>query len=97
MDKLRYVGVALVAGVVGASVALLLAPYSGEETRRLIRRRYEKERAQLMKRGRRLANDAGGYVEDRLEDGRKAMGEIADDMSDRMEAGRKKISRIVKA
>ena len=97
MDKLRYVGVALVAGVVGASVALLLAPYSGEETRRLIKRRYERERANMMKRGKRMMDDAGEYVEDRLEDGRKAAGRLADELGDQMDSGRKKISRMMKA
>ena len=39
MYKLRYVAVALVAGTVGAAVALLLAPDTGRNTRRKVMRR----------------------------------------------------------
>ena len=36
-NSARRIGVALLAAAAGAGVALLLAPYSGERTRRLIR------------------------------------------------------------
>jgi gas vesicle protein len=36
-NSARTIGVALLAAAAGAGVALLLAPYSGERTRRLIR------------------------------------------------------------
>ncbi len=44
MYKLRYVAVALVAGTVGAAVALLLAPDTGRNTRRKVMRRLQRER-----------------------------------------------------
>lgn len=55
---------------VGASVALLLAPYSGRHTRRLIRRQGEDAREyvaekgrEVYDRGRELADDARRFVE----------------------------------
>ena len=44
MSRLRYVGVALVAGTVGAAVALLMAPDSGRNTRRRLGRSLARER-----------------------------------------------------
>jgi gas vesicle protein len=97
MDRLRYVAVALVAGTVGAAVALLLAPDSGRNTRRKLRRRYEHEREELARRSRRLREDAGEYVGKRLRDGRRALEGVAEDVVERVEEGRKKVGKIVGA
>jgi gas vesicle protein len=101
MYRLRYVAVALVAGTVGAAVALLLAPDTGRNTRRKVLRRLEREREDLLRRGRELADDAGDYVEARLKDGRKIVGRIVDDVADdvqeRFEKGKKKVTKLVGA
>ena len=101
MYRLRYVAVALIAGTVGAAVALLLAPDTGRNTRRKMIRRLEREREILLRRGRRLAEEAGEYVEDRVKDGRKAVGrvvdDVADDVQERFEKGKKKITKLVGA
>ena len=101
MYRLRYVAVALVAGTVGAAVALLLAPDTGRNTRRKMMRRLEREREALLRRGRELADDAGEYVEARLKDGRKIVGRVVDDVSEevqgRLEKGKKKITKLVGA
>ena len=101
MYRLRYVAVALVAGTVGAAVALLLAPDTGRNTRRKMMRRLEREREVLLRRSRRLAADAGEYVEDRVKEGRKAVERVVDDVSDevqeRLEKGKKKITKFVGA
>jgi gas vesicle protein len=97
MHRLRYVAVALVAGTVGAAVALLLAPDTGRNTRRKLRRRYEHERAQMARHSRRLRDEAEEYIEQRLKEGRKALEGVAEDLGDRVEQGRKKIGKIVGA
>jgi gas vesicle protein len=101
MYRLRYVAVALVAGTVGAAVALLLAPDTGRNTRRKVMRRLQREREALLRQGRDLAEDAGEYVEARLKDGRKIVGRVVDDVSDdvaeRIEKGKKKITKFVGA
>jgi gas vesicle protein len=101
MYRLRYVAVALVAGTVGAAVALLLAPDTGRNTRRRVMRRLQRERDELLRQGRDLAEDAGEYVEARLKDGRKIVGRVVDDVSDdvaeRIEKGKKKITKFVGA
>jgi gas vesicle protein len=101
MYRLRYVAVALVAGTVGAAVALLLAPDTGRNTRRKVMRRLQRERDALLRQGRDLAEDAGEYVEARLKDGRKIVGRVVDDVSDdvaeRIEKGKKKITKFVGA
>ncbi len=71
-----------VAGVaIGATIALLYAPQSGEETRRKIRRKTEEGREALAAGGRDLL-DKGRDLYDK---GRK----IADDAADMFERGRK--------
>lgn len=107
MSRIRYVGVALVAGTVGAAVALLLAPDSGRNTRRRLARRFERERAQVLRRTRRLTDDAAAYIDhkvdeaneqiDRLvKDGKKALGHVAEEAADQLDAGRKKVSKLIR-
>jgi gas vesicle protein len=83
MYKLRYVAVALVAGTVGAAVALLLAPDTGRNTRRKVMRRLQREREMLVRQGREMAEEAGEYVEARLKDGRKIVGRVVEEAQDR--------------
>jgi len=63
-------GTCLVAGTIGAGVALLFAPYSGQRTRRLIRRKAEQ-----------YIQDARADVAEKTEElylrGRQAAGETA--------------------
>ena len=96
MHRLRYVGVALVAGTVGAAVALLLAPDSGANTRRRMKKRLERERAMLAKRSRRAMQEASGYLEDQVDQGRKLAEGVADDVVARLEKGKRKITQLVR-
>jgi gas vesicle protein len=96
-DKLRYVGVALVAGTVGAMVALLIAPQSGRDTRKLIRKRYRREREAIAARSRRALEGAEEYVHDRLEDGRRAIDDVSERVADSVQAGKKKVTRLVRS
>lgn len=101
MYRLRYVAVALVAGTVGAAVALLLAPDSGRNTRRKMLRRLEREREALVRQSRRLAEQAGDYLEEAVRDSKKAVARVADDVADevqdRFEKGKKSVSKLVRS
>ena len=107
MYRLKYVGIALVAGTVGAAVALLLAPDSGVNTRRkmkkrlereraLLAKRLEHERALLAKRSRKALDQAGDYLEEQAKEGRKLAEGMAEDVTDRLEAGKRKLTRLVR-
>ena len=101
MYRLRYVAVALVSGTVGAAVALLLAPDTGRNTRRKMARRLEREREALVRQSRRLAEQAGRYLEDTVKDGREAVaraaGDVAEEVQERFEKGKKKVTKLVGA
>jgi gas vesicle protein len=107
MSRLRYVGVALVAGTVGAAVALLLAPDSGRNTRRRLARRLERERQQLLRRSRRMiaqaedqlddkVKEASRYLDQQVKRGQKAVADIAEDAVDQYEQGKKKVNKLVR-
>jgi gas vesicle protein len=107
MYRLKYVGIALVAGTVGAAVALLLAPDSGVNTRRkmkkrldreraLLAKRLEHERALLAKRSRKVLEQAEDYLEDQVKEGRKIAEGVAEEVTDRLEAGKRKLTRLVR-
>jgi gas vesicle protein len=107
MSKLRYVGVALVAGTVGAAVALLIAPDSGRNTRRRLARRLERERQALLRRSRRMiaeaedqlddkVKEASRYLEAQVKRGQKAVESIAEDAVDQFEQGKKKVNKLVR-
>ena len=96
MYRLKYVGIALVAGTVGAAVALLLAPDSGVNTRRKMKKRLERERALLAKRSRRVLDQAGEYLDDQVEEGRKLAGELKDDVTERLLQGKRKLTQMVR-
>lgn len=62
IDKtLKYAGVAIAGGAVGAALGILLAPASGAETRRRISERIEAERDEFLKRLRRDPRREEGY------------------------------------
>ena len=107
MSKLRYVGVALVAGTVGAAVALLIAPDSGRNTRRRLARRLERERQALLRRSRRMIAEAEDQLDDKVKEasryldaqvkrGQKAVESIAEDAVDQFEQGKKKVNKLVR-
>jgi gas vesicle protein len=107
MSRLRYVGVALVAGTVGAAVALLMAPDSGRNTRRRLARRLERERVALLRRSRKMVaqaedqldekvEQASRYLEQQVKRGQKAVAEVAEEAVDQFEQGKKKINKMVR-
>jgi gas vesicle protein len=99
--------VALVAGTVGAAVALLMAPDSGRNTRRRVARRLERERQALLRRSRRMISEAEDHLDDKVKEasryldaqvkrGQKAVAGIAEDAVDQYEQGKKKINKLVR-
>ena len=62
LDKtLKYAGLAIAGGAVGAAIGILIAPASGAETRKLISDRIESERDEFLKRLRRDPRREEGY------------------------------------
>jgi gas vesicle protein len=98
-DNLKFVGVALVAAGVGAAVALLVAPDNGPATRRRLLKRVQRERKALLREGRRLMDDAKGYIDDQVEEGRKtvekAVQGLTEQAMDQLDSGKRKISKMV--
>jgi gas vesicle protein len=90
MQSLKYVGVALTAGIVGAAVALLMAPASGRETRKRLSRRFDEESRRM---GRTLREEKDSL----LKKGREALDEVADYVSDELDSAQKKLSKVVRA
>jgi gas vesicle protein len=88
MNGLKYVGVALTAGIVGAAVALLIAPSSGRDTRRRISRRFEEE-------SRRMGRTFRSEKENLLKKGREALEDVAEYVNDELNAAQKKISKAI--
>ena len=89
MHSLKYVGIALTAGIVGAAVALLMAPASGRETRRRLTRRFEEE-------SRRMSLTLRSEKENLLKKGREALEDVTDYVSEELDAAQKKLSKVVK-
>jgi len=88
MHILKYVGIALTAGIVGAAIALLIAPQSGRETRRRLGRRFEEESRRM---GKTLKNEK----ENLLKKGRETLDDVAEYVNDEINAAQKKISKMV--
>jgi gas vesicle protein len=88
MQTLKYFGVVLTAGLVGAGVALLLAPASGEETRRRLTRSLDDEKRRMLKK-------INLEKADMIKRGRRAMEEVTEFVSDELEAAQKKIAKVV--
>jgi gas vesicle protein len=108
MNSLKYIGVALVAGTMGAAIALLLAPEPGEVTRRRLRKRFDSERNRMMRKGRMAVDDAGEFLEDQVDAGRraieaqvkagmKAIERTAETVVEQIEHGRKAVAKVVRA
>jgi len=65
---LSYLGVGLLAGALGAAAGLLLAPASGRETRRRVRRRLADERDAMLWKGQRAVENATGYIKQQIKE-----------------------------
>ncbi len=62
LDKtLKYAGLAIAGGAVGAAIGILVAPASGVETRRRISDRIESERDEFLRRLRKDPRREEGY------------------------------------
>jgi len=62
LDKtIKYAGLAIAGGAVGAAIGMLIAPASGAETRKLISDRIESEREEFLRRLRRDPRREEGY------------------------------------
>lgn len=76
------VAAALVAAGVGVLVGFLMAPASGRETRRVVRRRAEEEAAVVERKVRRAAEDVGHQakrlVKDKLDKGKRALSKLSE-------------------
>ena len=76
------VAAVLVAAGVGLLVGFLMAPASGRETRRVVRRRVEEEAAVVERKVRRAAEDAGHQakrlVKDKLDTGKRALSKLSE-------------------
>ncbi len=86
----------LIGGFVGASVALLFAPRSGEETRRYLENKYREGADSLnrrVKEGRQYVGDlregVSAKVEETLDAGRETIARQKDQLSSAIEAGRR--------
>ena len=64
---LKYFGVALVGGGIGSVLGILFAPASGHETRRMLSRKVDEAKEDLVKSGERLV----GRIAERAEEGIK--------------------------
>jgi hypothetical protein len=60
-QTLKYAGLAIAGGAVGAAIGILIAPASGAETRRLISDRIQSERDEFLNRLRRDPRREEGY------------------------------------
>lgn len=86
--SLKHFGVMLTAGVVGAAVALLLAPSSGQETRRRLSRTLDEEKRRL---GKKLDREKANLVRK----GKEAMADVTEFVTDELENAQKKLSKVV--
>jgi len=68
-----FLGGLLLGATSGFIVGVLIAPASGEETRRRWRRKVEDETDDLRRKGRRLVEDATERIEEGLEEGKKGV------------------------
>jgi hypothetical protein len=60
-NTLKYAGIAIAGGAVGAAIGLLMAPAAGAETRRRITERIDSERDEFLRRMRRDPRTEEGY------------------------------------
>ena len=88
MGSLKTFGVVLAAGIIGAAVALLLAPGTGEQTRRRLARSMDDEKRRMLKK---ISREKASLVKR----GRRALEEMSELVTDELEAAQKKISKVV--
>jgi gas vesicle protein len=74
-DRYAHLGIFLAGAAVGAVAGLLLAPGSGQETRRRIVQKYEDERRGLMQKGQRVVEETAQRLEHGIEDGKRRLTE----------------------
>ncbi len=60
--NLKFLGIALAGGAVGAVIGLLTAPASGRETRRKLARELGDQKEALLRSGQRAASGAAAYL-----------------------------------
>ena len=71
-NNLTYLGVALLGGVVGAALGLLLAPAPGRDTRR----RLAGGASGLFDRGQDVVQGVADYVQEALTEGRRTLSRV---------------------
>jgi gas vesicle protein len=76
MQNTRYLGLAVLAGAIGAAAALLLAPASGRETRRRLNRRIRDEKHKLLRKGNKAIGGASEYVQQQVAQGRRRLAQV---------------------
>ena len=72
-ETLAVFGLVLAGSALGFLTGLLTAPRSGRKTRKRLARRFEDERLELARRSRRAIEDVGDALNERLEDGKRAI------------------------
>jgi gas vesicle protein len=72
-ERLTVLGIALASSSVGFLAGVLTAPRSGRRTRRLLARRVEDERNDLVRRGRRAVSHTADSLGERFEEGRRTV------------------------
>lgn len=71
MDGFKYMGVALLAGGLGAALGVLMAPASGRETRRKVLRRMDEAKDDLIRSGERMVERVAERVEGEIKEVRR--------------------------
>jgi len=87
-----FLGGLLLGATAGFLAGVLIAPASGEETRRRWRRRVEDEADDLRRRGRRLAEDADGI----RRKGRQLVEDATEKVEEGIDQGRKTIRKALR-
>lgn len=72
-DNLMCIGLFAAGGAAGFLVGVLMAPASGEETRRRLGRRLEDEKEELLRRGKRVVEHATERIEERIGEGKRKL------------------------
>jgi gas vesicle protein len=72
-ENLKDLGLFLAGGAVGVVVGLLVAPASGQETRRRMGRRLEEEKDELLRKGQRLVDETAERIEENIEQGKRKL------------------------
>lgn len=73
-DRVAVFGIALASASLGFLTGVLTAPRSGKKSRRLLARRLQDEKEELVRRGQRVASDAAEELGERFGDAKRAAG-----------------------